>query len=147
MKINEITLCNWTKTDHPCYPYRLNEGYVLTISANWARRARNLQFRQAGLTLATLHCGVLTINAGYSIDGATLAPDPREVIPACFVHDFMCQFHRSKNSPFSRCNADQVFAKIMKLYRFQWRWLYSLGVRFGILLPKRQMPDIEIVKI
>lgn len=146
MKIIELTDCHWTRTNHPRYPYVLTEDYVIRFSNMLFYTARKLEFRQLGLTWATLHRSVLTIKAGYAIDGATLAPDPAQVIPACFVHDFMCQFYRVHDAPFTRADADSVFRAIMKLHRFAWRWLYGLGVFFGVLLPKTPVSHLEIIE-
>lgn len=147
MNVREINTCNWRWQRNPAFPYVLNEDYVVSIGARWGNVWRELQFRQGGITWGTLKRGVLTIRVGYAIDGATMAPDFPEIIPACFAHDLLVQFCKVKGSPFKRCDADQLFTKIMRLHLFSLWWVYSVGVRFGFLLAKTKAHDVEIVEV
>lgn len=166
MNIREVSKCRWFKRDccivpdvrrtrcpiawkKNCrkFPYGQSEDYVLQVFAKWANVKNELGFFHDGLLLATLRRGLLTIKQCYTSDGATLAPDFDRVIPACFVHDFICQFYRHRLAPFKRSDGDQLFRDIMRLHEFEYRHIYGAIVPFGVFLPKGPVKNIEIREI
>lgn len=74
---------------------------------------------------------MLIVKKGYAWDGASLAPDFKDVILASCVHDALIQFVRVSCFPLGKSQIDKIFRDLMP-YRFAARWIYWAAVRmFG----------------
>ena len=73
------------------------------------------------------------IHPGYCFDGATLAPDCRDLFPAIVLHDLLCQCSRQypRDWPISRFQADRAFLREGIMHAPLRARFYYAGIRIG----------------
>lgn len=95
-----------------------HEGEPLTIESH------------TGKVLVTLDESELLIERHYHFDGATYAPDFKNVLRAAAVHDALLQLHYKYPNSIHRRHADEAFKKQMRADGFKLWGIYYIGVRF-----------------
>lgn len=129
----------------------MKEAYIpelQTVSYTWARKwdyvltsdlpvitpweLGNHDFRdEFGNVWLETRGKLLVVKKGYAWDGASCAPDFKDVILASCVHDCLIQFRGVVCFPLSKAQIDKVFRDLMPR-RFLARWIYWAAVQaFG----------------
>ena len=115
-------------TKHPKYDYVLKSDLNLLSSKYLGNHDYTDEF---GRVWVEMRGYSVTIKKEFAWDGASMAPDFKDVVlPSC-VHDAFLQAHRAPCFPLSKAEIDSVFRKLMP-GRFAFRWIYWGAVRvFG----------------
>ena len=114
------------------------------------------QFLHAGTSKGKLEGALLTIFAGYAIDGCSPAiairgkrigtPTPPATKPAAFVHDFLYQFMDLPCCPWNREQADAIFYDLLRSREFPFALTYGIAVTlFGGITRKLTPRDSRAI--
>ena len=115
------------------YKYTLDKDYVYQTGIK--NRAFVGICKKGIVRLIITPDGNIRITKGYSWDGATLAPDFKELYYPTLVHDALYQF--LPNTPFSRKEIDDLFLRQMQEENFKLAKVYYRAVRlFGGIFVK-----------
>lgn len=115
-------------------------------------------FIDKGLPIARLDGALMTIFAGYAIDGCSPSidirgrrvgtPSPESTLPAAFVHDCLYQFSGLACAGWSRAQADSIFRDLLRARGFPLAELYFAGVTlFGGIHRALKRPSTSIACI
>jgi hypothetical protein len=117
-RIPDLQTVSYTR--HPKWDYTLTSD--LPIITPWELGNHDFQDEFGNVWLETR--GKLAIvKRGYAWDGASLAPDFKDVILASCAHDALLQFRDVPCFPLSKAQVDKIFRDLMP-YRFAARWIY-----------------------
>lgn len=135
MIANDLKKLPWySKTSNYEWPYvttRLIRYDLPFIFPNIPVGHRMLFLSKERSVLGTLlRDGRLFINAGYASDGATLAPDFKNAMPAVFLHDFMYQMLDLPEVTWTKEDADRMLYEVGKEFNFNFSWIYWKAVGF-----------------